>query len=1199
MQAGALWLLTVVAFVAGAGNAHGADDYDIRQAQAKAEVARLDRVRPSVPARSARVLAMREDMQAARAGLEPRAGRWTVIENRETGGPEVVAPARGRRALTAPANGSRERIARDFVETHAALYGLRHDQAAALELDAEYLNPAGNLAWVRLQQRMHGRPVFGGEITVALTPGGEIVRTTGRLAAALDEREAARVPLVAAAHAVSIAAQGIGVALPPSALVVDAAMSVEGTVHFARGPFSDGIRAELVYFPLGEGSVDLAWSLVLWRRGSASWNIVGASSGELLWRKELARNALNSYLAYPENPAPLRPGPTDPTSGPQGARVAPTQIEVDSTVSTGDPWLAAGVAVTAGNNVIAGLDIDGVNGVDAPLAASAPGEFLYGSNPPPGLPPPGDGVSGTASRNAAIVNAFVLANRFHDRLYDLGFTEAARNFQQDNYARGSSPNDRVLAEVQDSSGTDNASFTTPQDGFSGRMQLFVYDGPTPARDSALDAGVVLHELAHGLSERLHANSAGLFSNMGGGLGEGWSDFYALSLLARPDDALHATVTVGDYVSYLAQPGYVGNYYYGFRRFPRAPRASLGANGKPHDPLTFADIDGSQADFSDGAHPPGPLPFGPVDEEHNMGEVWTGALWEARANVIGTLGPVAGNERMLQIVTDAMKLDVSSPTFLQARDTVLAADCAANDGASELDLWRGFATRGLGLNARITHTGSGLGNTRVMEDFSTPLPGDIDLDTGAITWTNSSCGTPVRNPAPGETVLLSIPLANPYCGSAATGVQLSIDGGAPIPGADVGPGDTATMTVPYTVPAQAACGAGVTAGISVQSSYGTQLLQVAVPVGEPPVDVVSFTQPAPITIPTLGAATPYPSTLEVSGIVDPLVGVRLTLNASTHKYASDLDVLLVGPGGQAFVPMSDALHGRTSATYTLALRDDAATPVPETADTGTGTGPLRPTDYARGAADAFPGPAPAGPYALPAPTGAATFASTFAGQSANGTWSLYVLDDEASDGGALSGGWTLDLLTARAPQCLPCLLSVGGSVGGLAAGNTVALRNNDSDEIVVAANGVFVFPTTLLRESPYAVSVAAQPSDPNQRCSVSNGSGTLTGPLVTNVAVQCVDVYTIGGSVSGLEPGASVSVQNNGGDTLVRSATGDFAFPYEIAQGSPYAVAISAQPDPLFGQTCEVFQGSGVVAGANVATVRVICGGEVVFSNGFD
>ena len=66
------------------------------------------------------------------------------------------------------------------------------------------------------------------------------------------------------------------------------------------------------------------------------------------------------------------------------------------------------------------------------------------------------------------------------------------------------------------------------------------------------------------------------------------------------------------------------------------------------------------------------------------------LLEMRARMIARLGWAVGNQRALQIVTDAMKLDVSSPTILQARDTIIAADNAGFGGADVVDIRNGFA-----------------------------------------------------------------------------------------------------------------------------------------------------------------------------------------------------------------------------------------------------------------------------------------------------------------------------------------------------------------------------------------------------------------------------------------------------------------------------------------------------------------------------
>ena len=80
-------------------------------------------------------------------------------------------------------------------------------------------------------------------------------------------------------------------------------------------------------------------------------------------------------------------------------------------------------------------------------------------------------------------------------------------------------------------------------------------------------------------------------------------------------------------------------------------------------------------------------------------------------------------------------------------------------------------------------------------------------------------------------------------------------------------------------------------------------------------------------------------------------------------------------------------------------------------------------------------------------------------------------------------------------------------------------------------------------------------------------------------------YSIGGSVSGLQGGASVVLQNNGGNSTTVSANGAFIFSSALASGSGYSVTVSTQPT---GQTCSVSGGSGTVGSSNVTSVAVSC-----------
>ena len=161
---------------------------------------------------------------------------------------------------------------------------------------------------------------------------------------------------------------------------------------------------------------------------------------------------------------------------------------------------------------------------------------------------------------------------------------------------------------------------------------------------------------------------------------------------------------------------------------------------------------------------------------------------------------------------------------------------------------------------------------------------------------------------------------------------------------------------------------------------------------------SFTNTTAIVIPTQGAATPYPSTINVTGMGGSISSVSLTLNALTHTNPDDLDALLVGPGGAKLLVLSDAGGGGNVANVTLTFSDSASGTLPNSSQIAAGT--FRPSNY--GGGDTFPTPAPAAPFAL-------TLA-TFNGQTPNGAWTLYVVDDSSSDSGQFGGGWILTLTT---------------------------------------------------------------------------------------------------------------------------------------------------------------------------------------------
>lgn len=169
-----------------------------------------------------------------------------------------------------------------------------------------------------------------------------------------------------------------------------------------------------------------------------------------------------------------------------------------------------------------------------------------------------------------------------------------------------------------------------------------------------------------------------------------------------------------------------------------------------------------------------------------------------------------------------------------------------------------------------------------------------------------------------------------------------------------------------------------------------------------------------------------------------------------------------------------------------------------------------------------------------------------------------------------------------------MFSIGGSVTGLGSGEQLRLMNNGADALTLTADGGFSFATRIAENGSYSITVDSQPA--GKTCSVARGTGSGLSADVSSVNVTCsVDTYTIGGSVAGLSDGATLTLQQNGGDSLVLSDNGSFTFATPVAYNGSYAVTVGAQP---IGQTCSVANGTGVAVSANVTTVSVTCSANV-------
>ena len=791
-------------------------NYDVRTAESKAASAARAQLRLKLtPQQTTHNAATMFSMRDAQAALQASVPTLQVLFSPATGTPEIVGTdLRGQAFLTAPSTHARELIVKNFLARNSALFGLTQKQIADLTNTGDYANPAGNLGWLTLEQRFHDIPVFAGELRACLTPQGEVARLVNTLAAGIVVSELAATPNLEATQTIANAAETIGIKLNPVTLKLKSKGENGHLLTFEPGPFDEEIRTQQVYFPLETGLANLGWALTLWTKTAAYYFVVNAEgNGEVLFRKNLTESQTQSatYVVYDaDNPAPLSPSNATPGNGIQGVGISRSALTLISELPAFNNlgWITDGGNTTTGNNVDAGLDIDGSNGIDANGRAVGTNRvFDFNYNPPP---LGSDAPTGADYRKGIVTDLFFWSNRYHDLLYQYGFTEAARNFQGNNFGRGGQGNDYVRAEAQDSSGTNNANFSAPADGSLPRMQMYIFTGPNPDRDGDLDHDIVIHELTHGTSNRLHNNSAGLGTTNARGMGEGWSDFYARALLSSADENVNGVYPAGPYATLNIATNFTNNYYYGIRRFPYAVKTNLGANGKPHNPLTFADADPAQISLTDGAFARGPIGSATANEVHNLGEIWSMALLEVRARMITRLGYEVGNARALQLVTDGMKLDPANPDFITGRNALLAADCAGFGGADELDIWGGFAARGMGDGARYNTS------TAVTESFAMP-----NLNVGTVTFTDAGPLACSNNGAadPGETITLTVSLTNPLCATSASNVTLNVASGGTANYGAINAGATATQNVSFTVPANATCGAPLTVTVNLNSGLG--------------------------------------------------------------------------------------------------------------------------------------------------------------------------------------------------------------------------------------------------------------------------------------------------------------------------------------------------------------------------------------------
>jgi extracellular elastinolytic metalloproteinase len=579
--------------------------------------------------------------------------------------------------LTPPSDMAAEVVALEFVRGQLDLLGLTAADVADLEVTDAVFSTVSGATRVYLRQRHRGLAVYNAVLQVNVNRDGRILGVGNAFAPNLAAIvNAPRAPLGPDRALGRAQAHVRDLGLVPRAIAAGA--------------------PRLMWLPIDATSARQVWNLQLETTdGQGYFDInVDAEDGRIWTRFNWVADAAYRVYAQPtESPNHAQPpNPLPPADG--------RTLEVDPQDATASPFgwhdtdglPGAEFTIMRGNNVHAYDDADANNqppavepDCGAPLVCDFPIDLT---------------MDPTTYADASTANLFYWNNVVHDVQYQYGFDEPAGNFQVNNYGNGGLGNDGVRAESQDGAGMNNANFFTPPDGSAPRMQMFLFNITNPRRDGSFDAGIIVHEYGHGISNRLVGGPSNVSClNNQQQPGEGLSDWWFLAYTPQP---FHTGETVRG----------AGTYVLG------QPLDGPGVRPQPYstDPAvndyTYESISG-------------------LSIPHGVGSVWAQAAWEVYwalvdhhgfdADLYDALGGF-GNQRMMLYVNEGLKNTLCGPAFTDVRDGYIQAAVDNFGGEDVCRMWEAFAAFGLGVDA----VSGGPNSTSPINGFEIPAECDIEI-----------------------------------------------------------------------------------------------------------------------------------------------------------------------------------------------------------------------------------------------------------------------------------------------------------------------------------------------------------------------------------------------------------------------------------------------------------------------------------------
>ena len=422
---------------------------------------------------------------------------------------------------------------RQLIRTNANRLHLAAVDIDDALINSSYVDDASGIRYLYLQQGHKSIGVFNQVITIAFK-NNVVAYTSGKFITDLVTKLPSAQPTITPQDAIRRAALHLSLPTPMvENLLEDNFATEKKYVYGPSGVAKQNIEVKLVWVEEDNGpTMHLAWDVSIDVKGSQNWwNVrIDALTGEFINKNnftvydifdnkedDVAGNGkMHTNLFMSPSTLPIgelvkqnKIGNTTPpivlqsimnvTDAKYRVIAFPNESPYSANPSLEiSPWLKAGANnrattygwhfdgtnyhdSTKGNNVHSYLDVANLNNSNKPnftAKSTTPQPSLSFDFAPNFNVTPAD----TINRLHAITNLFYWNNLMHDVTYQYGFNEPSGNFQFTNIIneinRGGSGNDYVRAEAQDGSGTNNANFSTPADGSSGRMQMYNWSGPT-------------------------------------------------------------------------------------------------------------------------------------------------------------------------------------------------------------------------------------------------------------------------------------------------------------------------------------------------------------------------------------------------------------------------------------------------------------------------------------------------------------------------------------------------------------------------------------------------------------------------------------------------------------------------------------------------------------------------------------------------